>query len=70
MLNVVAPYQQLYWLTMENNNKCEHAMCAFDLHVLSITKVQHNLAQLGPLKGMFLDFSKLLEIAMIHVFLF
>jgi len=68
MLNVVAPYQQLHWFTMEMVNNHEHAMCALDLHVHPITKVQRNLMQLGPLKGMFLQFFKLLELTMIHVF--
>lgn len=42
MLSVVAPYQQLHWFTMEMVNNYEHAMCALDLHVHPIIKVQCN----------------------------
>ena len=67
VLSAAALDQQLHWFAVAMVNNCSHAMCAIDLHVHPITKLWRNLAQSGPLKGMFPEFFKLAKIAMIQV---
>ena len=47
-------------------NNPPHAMRAMDTHIHPLTKLWRALAQSGPLKGMFPEFFKLAEIAMIQ----
>jgi hypothetical protein len=59
--------QQFHWFAVAMVNNSPHAMRDVDLHVHPLTKLWRALAQSGPLKGMFPEFFKLAEIAMIQV---
>jgi hypothetical protein len=67
VLSAMALNQQFHWFAVAMVNNSPHAMRAVDLHVHPLTKLWRALAQSGPLKGMFPEFFKLAEIAMIQV---
>jgi hypothetical protein len=67
LLDATALDRQLHWFGVAMVNNSEHAMRALDLNVHPIMKVWRNFAQSGPLRGMFPEFFKLAEIAMIQV---
>ena len=60
-------WMQLHWFKVAMVNNSKHAMRALDLNVHPMTKVWRNFAQSGLLRGMFPEFFKLAEIAMIQV---
>ena len=55
------------WFVVAIENNSPHAMRAMDTHIHPLTKLWRALAQYGPLKGMFPEFFKLVEIATIQV---
>ena len=67
VLSAMALDRQLHWFVVVMVNNYPHAMRAMDTHIHPLTKLWRALAQFGPLKGMFPEFFKLKEIAMIHV---
>jgi hypothetical protein len=67
MLSAMALDRQLHWFVVAMANNSPHAMRALDTHIHPLTKLWRALAQSGPLKGMFPEFFKLAEIAMIQV---
>ena len=67
VLSAMALDQQFHWFAVAMVNNSPHAMRAVDLHVHPLTKLWRALAQSGSLKGMFPEFFKLAEIAMIQV---
>jgi hypothetical protein len=67
VLSAMALDRQLHWFAMAMANNSPYAMRALDTHIHPLTKLWRALAQSGSLKGMFLEFFKLAEIAMIQV---
>ena len=67
VLSAVALDWQLHWFAVAMANNSPHAMRAMDTHIHPLTKLWRALAQSSPLKGMFPEFFKLAEIAMIQV---
>ena len=67
VLSAMALDRQLHWFAVAMANNSLHAMRAMDTHIHPLTKLWRALAQSGPLKGMFPEFFKLAEIAMIQV---
>jgi hypothetical protein len=67
VLSGMALDRQFHWFFVAMANNSPHAMRAMDTHIHPLTKLWRALAQSGPLKGMFPEFFKLAEIAMIQV---
>ena len=67
VLSAMALDRQLHWFVVAMANNSPHAMRAMDTHIHPLTKLWRALAQSAPLKGMFPEFFKLAEIAMIQV---
>ena len=67
VLSGMALDRQFHWFVVAMANNSPYAMRAMDTHIHPLTKLWHALAQSSPLQGMFPDFFKLVEIAMIQV---
>jgi hypothetical protein len=67
VLSTMTLDRQLHWFAVAMANNSPRPMRAMDTHIHPLTKLWRALAQSGPLKGMFPEFFKLAEIAMIQV---
>ena len=65
LLSGMALNRQFHWFSVAMVNNSPHAMRAMNIHIHPLKKLWRALAQFGPLKGMFHEFFKLAEIAMI-----